>query len=72
MFGYNIDLSGVKSRLRVLANAQWRMLGGLAFMILAMAAIQYDELVAPEVNRLSDGWSTAATDFRSRLASFTL
>lgn len=72
MFGYVIDLSGVKSWLHDFADAQWRTLGGLAFMIIAMAAIQYDELVAPEMNRLSDSWSTAATDFSRKLASFTL
>ena len=71
MFGFVIDLSGVRTSLRRVADAQWRMLGGLAFMVIAMAAIQYDELIAPEVHRLSDGWSTAATDFRSKLASFT-
>ncbi|GIK49963.1 MAG: hypothetical protein KJZ75_02010 [Hyphomonadaceae bacterium] len=72
MFGYVIDLSGVRSWLRDFADAQWRMLGGLAFMIIAIAAIQYDELVAPEVSRLSDSWSSAATDFSRKLASFTL
>lgn len=72
MFGYVIDLSGVRSWLRDFADAQWRMLGGLAFMIIAIAAIQYDELVAPEVSRLSDSWSSPATDFSRKLASFTL
>lgn len=72
MFGYVIDLSSVRASMRRVADAQWRMLGGLAFMIIAMAAIQYDELIAPEVHRLSDGFATATTDFRSKLASFTL
>ena len=72
MFGYVIDLSGVKSWLREMGDAHWRALGGLAFMIIAMAAIQYDEHIAPEVSRISDGWSTAATDFSRKVASFTL
>jgi hypothetical protein len=50
----------------------WRGLAGVAFMVLAMAAIQYDERLAPELNRLNDGFSHAATDFSKKLASFTL
>lgn len=72
MFGYVIDLSGVKSGLRQLGDTYWRMLGGFAFIVIAMAAIQYDEYIAPEVSRLSDGWSTAATDLSRRVASFSL
>lgn len=72
MFGYVIDLSGVKQKLRRVMDANWRRLGGVIFVILAMVSIQYDEHVAPEVSRLSDGWSTVATDFGRRLASFTL
>jgi len=72
MFGYSIDLSGVKSWLGEAGDALWRVLGGFAFMILAIAAIQYDELVAPEVSRISDGWSNVATDVGRKLASFTL
>jgi hypothetical protein len=72
MFGYVIDLSGMRQSLRRAFNAQWRAWGGLAFMALAMVAIQYDEIIAPEVARLSDGWSTTAADFSKRLTSFTL
>jgi hypothetical protein len=72
MFRYFFDLTEVKQRLRRLRDAQWRAFAGLAFMALAMAAIQYEEIIAPELSRLSDGWSTAATDFSRRLASFTL
>ncbi len=72
MFGYVIDLSGVKQKLRRVMDANWRTLGGVIFVILAMVSIQYDEHVAPEVSRLSDGWTTVATDFGRRLASFTL
>lgn len=72
MFGYVIDLSGVKQKLRRAMDANWRALGGAAFVILAMVSIQYDEHVAPEVSRLSDGWSTVAMDFSKKLSSFTL
>jgi hypothetical protein len=72
MFGYFFDLTEAKQMLRRAMDAQWRALAGLAFMALAMAAIQYEEIIAPELTRLSDGWSTVATDFSRRLASFTL
>jgi hypothetical protein len=41
-------------------------------MVMAMASIQYDEQVAPELARLNDGFSHVATDFSKKLASFTL
>jgi len=67
-----IDLSDMKSWLARAADAQWRVLAGCAFMVLAMASIQYDELIAPEVSRVSDGWSTVATDLSRKVASFSL
>ncbi|MDZ4689770.1 hypothetical protein [Terricaulis sp.] len=72
MFSYTIDLSGVKAWFDGAADAGFNALAGFAFMVLAMAAIQYDEQIAPEVSRISDGWSTATMDFRSKLSSFTL
>jgi len=71
MFGYVVDLSGIKAQLQHAADAQWRMWAGLAFTALAMVAIQYDELVAPKVSHLSGAWG-AVTDFSRKLTSFTL
>lgn len=65
-------LNELKQYLRMLADAQWRALAGMAFVLMAIAAIEYEERVAPEMARLSDGWSHVATDFSRRLASFTL
>ena len=65
-------LSDVKQQMRGVWDAQMRIFGGLPFMALAMAAIQYDEIIAPELSRVSDSWSTAATDFSKKLTSFTL
>ena len=70
MFGF--DLSDVRETLRTLFDAHWRALAGAAFMTLALVSIEYDEFVAPEVSRISDGWATAATDFSRRLTSFSL
>lgn len=72
MFGYVIDLSGVRSLAQRVLDAQWRTYAGLAFMALAMVAIQYDEIIAPEVTRISDAMGGVAADFNRRLASFTL
>lgn len=70
MFGSIV--SDMRQALHALLGAQARVWGGLAFMAMAMMAIQYDEIIAPEVHRLSDGVSAVASDMRSRLASFTL
>ncbi len=43
-----------------------------AFMLMAMFAIQYDELIAPEMHRVSDAWGSVATDLGRKLASFAL
>jgi hypothetical protein len=70
MFGY--VLSELRRRLRGLFDTPMRLLAGAAFMTLAMAAIEYDEYIAPGVSRLSDAWTMAATDFSRKLAGFTL
>jgi hypothetical protein len=50
----------------------YRFFAGGAFVVLAMASIQYDEHVAPNVERVSNAWSVTATDVGRRLSSFTL
>ncbi|MEZ6023799.1 MAG: hypothetical protein R3C16_10400 [Hyphomonadaceae bacterium] len=72
MFGYQFELSGVKVRMRSVFDAQWRLLAGFAFMFLAMAAIQYEEQIAPEVTRITSGLDAVTADFRTKLTSFTL
>jgi hypothetical protein len=69
---FRFDFSEQQTQLRSVFSAQWRMLAGLAFMIMAMAAIQYDEQIAPEVNRVAAGLDHVTADFRTKLASFTL
>ena len=53
-------------------DTHWRGLAGLAFMVLAMVAIQYDEHLAPELNRLNDSITHVVTNFSNKLSSFTL
>ena len=69
---FKIAIVELKQNFRSAFDVQWRGLAGLAFMVLAMAAIQYDEQVAPELARLNNGFSHAATDFSKKLSSFTL
>lgn len=69
---FKIAFVELKQNFRSAFDVQWRGLAGLAFMVLAMAAIQYDEQVAPELARLNDGFSHVATDFSKKLSGFTL
>ncbi len=62
----------MKVALRHVCDAQVRIWAGMAFMALAMAAIQYDEIIAPNVSRVSDAWSSATADLGRSLAGFTL
>lgn len=62
----------MKTTLRSLCDTQVRLWAGMAFMALAMAAIQYDEIIAPSVGRISDAFSSATSDLGRTLASFTL
>ena len=69
---FKIAFIELKQNLRSAFDTHWRGLAGVAFMVMAMAAIQYDERLAPELTRLNDGFSHVATDFSKKLASFTL
>lgn len=70
MFGF--DLGELKQQVQSVFDAQVRLWAGAAFMAAALAAIQYDEIIAPELSRVSDAWTNAAGDFSRRLTSFTL
>lgn len=52
-------LGGARETIRRAFSAQYRMFAGLAFLMLALAAIQYDEQIAPGVSRVSDAWASA-------------
>jgi len=65
-------LSTLKQNLLHVFDAQFRVWAGAAFMALALISIEYDEIIAPEMNRLSDAWGSVATDVGRKLASFTL
>jgi len=69
---FKIAAIELKQNFRSLLDANWRALAGLAFMVLAMVSIQYDEHLAPELNSLNDGFSHVAMDFSKKLSSFRL
>ena len=71
MFSRLFSLKAAKQMLQRALDAPWRALAGFAFVLMAMAAIQYEEKIAPGVNRISDGWSGVA-EFSRKLTSFTL
>ncbi len=71
MLGSMFGLGGVKERLRRFADAQVNAIAGIAFMLMAMAAIEYDELIAPKVGWISDAWAVAG-DLGRKITSFSL
>ncbi len=72
MFSIARGVSGLRERLRTLFNAHWRTCAGAAFVALALVSIEYDEVFAPEIGRLSDAWSNVAGDFGKRISSLAL
>ncbi len=70
MFGF--ALSEMKHRAMDRWDRVFRFCLGAAFVVMAAASIQYEEQIAPNVERVSDAWSATATDFSRRLSSFTL
>lgn len=71
MFGFAFDWNDIAAKAREALAPQWRGLAGAFFVVLALAAIEYDEFVAPSVSRISDAWSTAA-DFGRKLTTLSL
>jgi hypothetical protein len=52
-------LGDVRETFTNLFNAHLRTWVGAAFVAVAMLAIQYEEVVAPNVSRISNAWSAA-------------
>jgi len=67
-----VMIDDVKATLRSLCDRQFRLWAGMAFMALAMASIQYDEIIAPGVGRISEALNAATADLGRSLAGFTL
>ena len=72
MFGFAIDLHDLRERLQDLVAAQTRTWMGAAFVAAAMFSIQYEEVFAPHVTRISDAWTNTTADLSRRISSFSL
>jgi hypothetical protein len=70
MFGFAIDLYDLRDTLRDMFASQTRTWIGAAFVAAAMFSIQYEEVFAPHVSRISDAWTNTAADLGRKLASF--
>jgi hypothetical protein len=62
----------LKQKLHAFRDAQYRFWVGAAFVMLAMASIQYEEVIAPGVSRVGDALGGVTADFRTKLSSFSL
>ena len=60
MIGLALDFSDAREALDRAINAHLRNWIGAAFVALAMLSIQYQEVIAPNVSRISDAWSSTA------------
>lgn len=72
MFGYAIDLKHLGRQMRETLTPHWRVWAGAFFVATALFSIQYDEVVAPTVGKLSQTWSNTALDLGKKLSSFAL
>ena len=72
MFGFAIDLHDLREQLDNLVAAQARTWVGAAFVAVAMFSIQYEEVFAPHVSRITDMWTGATADLNRRLADISL
>lgn len=63
--------SAARKRTRAVADRVFHAIAGLAFTLLAMCAIQYEEVVSPEFARVSAAWGDAAMTVGRKLAELT-
>ena len=67
MFGFAIDLQDLREHFHGLVAAQARTWMGAAFVAAAMFSIQYEEVFAPHVARVSDAWTNTTADLSRRI-----
>ena len=72
MFGFAIDLHDLREHFDDLVAAQARTWMGAAFVAAAMFSIQYEEVFAPHVSRITDVWTSTTSDISRRIASLSL
>ncbi len=72
MFGFAIDLYDLRHALRSLVAAHARTWVGAAFVASAMVSIQYEEIFAPHVSRITNMWTTTTADLSRRITALSL
>lgn len=72
MFGYTIDLKHLGRQMREQLAPHWRTWAGVFFVATALVSIQYEEVLAPTVGKLSQAWSNTALDLGKKLSGFAL
>jgi len=72
MFGFAIDLYDLRDTLRSLVAAHARAWVGAAFVASAMVSIQYEEVFAPHMSRITNMWTTTTADLSRRISGFSL
>ncbi|MBL8530237.1 MAG: hypothetical protein JNK94_00750 [Hyphomonadaceae bacterium] len=65
-------LSDTSDAFRVFIGSQARFWLGAAFVVLALLAIQYEEVIAPEMGRITNSLDAVTADLRTKLSSFAL
>jgi hypothetical protein len=61
------DVRELNAQGREFAQGLLRACLGALFVAIAVASIEYQETIAPGLNRLSEGWSTTAADLGRRI-----
>jgi hypothetical protein len=63
---WQIDLHEWRARWRDATHAVLNTCLGAVFVAMAVATIQYEENIAPNLDRLSQGWSSVTADISKR------
>lgn len=63
-----VDISDWRARWREAAHALVSTCLGAVFVAMAVVTIEYEEAIAPSLDRFSQGWSNVASDLVRRLA----
>ncbi|MBI3437364.1 MAG: hypothetical protein HY054_01700 [Proteobacteria bacterium] len=72
MFGFAIDLHDLREHFDSVIAAQARTWMGAAFVAAAMFSIQYEEVLAPHVERISNAWNATTADISRRISGVSL
>lgn len=69
MIAIKFDWTDVKHQTRHMVSAHFARMAGVAFAALAMVSIEYEEVIAPSLSRVSDAWSSVTIDIGRKVVS---